>query len=242
MLKSREIAISLQNGELQGVACHDNHSVSVKLPKVSYSRGIPLLEEPLEDALKELLSELRQGINVLPPKVLFTGYIPSEATRHFIRNSFVNTGGGDLYFMERPMAVSMGHEPDIKEDQKRVYLLWENGVLECAALKGHHIYKTLRIETETVYTVEGYNELQEVQYIEGITEQAFSALDSYLIKLFKEGYPTETPYFWSSAVPASEVMDALLSRVSKFELVDIGSPLQGCLKLLKEIGLKSLRF
>jgi hypothetical protein len=235
LLTSNDIGISLQGGELQGIVCRSGVKVTVPLNDLSFSRGKNLQAEPFECALRELFSALVSGLKLIAPRVLFTGYLDSEAEREFVKNRIVAAGARDLFILERAMAACLGNEGPLTKKDKRIYLLWDDGVLECAALEGPQVISSIRIETERICTLNSSSNFVEIAAADNFSDQSISLLTSHLDSLKTDQFPVENPFTWCPNELPKSLLLQIVPLFSKLRPVQRDAPLKGIVEVQKEL-------
>jgi hypothetical protein len=234
-LTSKDIGISLQGGELCGTVCVTGESKNIRLEDLSFSRGKALVKEPLEKALKELFASLVPKLKFIAPRVIFTGFLDSEGEREFVKNRIIEAGARDLILLERAMAVCLGNEGPLAENEKRVYLLWDDGVLECAALEGVQTISLVRIETERICSLNSSFDFTAIDESACFTDNRISFLASHLESLRKYGFAVENPFIWSPQALPKSLLNQIDPLFSELRPVASDAPLKGIVTVQQEL-------
>jgi len=220
---------------LFGTVCVTGEKKRIRLEDLSFSRGKALMREPFENALKELISSFVPKMKLIAPRVIFTGFFDSDGEREFIKNTIVEAGARDVILLERTMAVCLGNEGPLAKNEKRVYLLWEDGVLECAALEGVQVISILRIETERMCLLNNSIDFTAIDNADGFGGERISFLESHLDSLREHGFPSETPFMWSPSELPQLLLDQIGPLFSKLRSVEFDAPLKGVVEVQKEL-------
>ena len=234
-LTSKDIGISLQGSELYGTVCATGENKRIRLKDLSFSRGKALAKGPFENALKELFASLVPKLKLIAPRVIFTGFLDSDGEREFVKNRIVEAGARDLIFLERAMAVCLGNEGPLDENEKRVYLLWDDGILECAALEGVQIISLVRIEIERICLLNSSFDFTAIDQSNVFTDERISFLASHLESLKKYGFVVENPFIWSPQLLPQNLLNQIDSLFSELRPVAADAPLRGVVAVQKEL-------
>ncbi|GEM_PF-6408314 len=234
-LTSKDIGISLQGGELCGTVCVTGQNKRIRLEDLSFSRGKALVKEPFENALKELFASLVPKLKLIAPRVIFTGFMESDGEREFVKNRIVEAGARDLILLERAMAVCLGNEGQLAENEKRIYLLWDDGILECAALEGVHTISLVRIETERICSLNSSFDFTAIDESASVTDDRISFLATHLESLREYGFLVENPFIWSPRPLPHKLLNQIDSLFTELRPVAADAPLKGVVAVQKEL-------
>ncbi|WP_309386590.1 rod shape-determining protein [Cerasicoccus frondis] len=230
MIFSNDVAITIAENQVSTRSLK-SEAFSFELPPESDLYDPAFQIETLEVSFRQAIQMTAKHRSFVPPKVLICAYFRNEIQRRAIKDAAIHAGAREVWLLERPMAIGIGHETEQFEAQgRRIYLLWEPSRIEVSLLD------TMRIDRSLVIFAERHehsNRTSAESTLQPYSLSALQAVQSYIVQAQREGYSTIN--LWSPQELPGEHWDFLAEAAPNLEVTNPSALLNGAFHVLKDL-------
>lgn len=194
-----DIAITFYGEKLVSLGSREGRVEVSEFSLGDYRRGMLVSGEEFRRQIKQHYRKQLGRLRLIPPRVVFAGYFGHQSLRDWTKQILYESGARVVYFLERPMAVAIGHSISENIPARRAYLLLDQDVIQVLGVDGLEVTVNYACELELDYLHDLRQNVGSCLGIGGVSPAVRERILGFFNDLQGRGYLDSGVYVWGSS-------------------------------------------